>query len=237
MKLITAKNKLMLHMGEEGVNRGIKIEVGRVGWIGFVFRRDVGGFTLNFFLIGNLHLSWSSGRWDPDQEVKAYGGYIWPKAGEAIWMWRWNGGGSELARAGTMKSYPYMDRWFGKTVFSEKVVTRVLDWPLEMPEGPYYLDVTIERGKWTRPRWPFSRKRYRARIEVSNGGEIPVPLKDGTETGTYGETRNNLKSGSLNKVLRDYKFDLLRERHFVAGDEDWRPKNAEIGKARDGGAE
>lgn len=231
--LLRDKNKLMLHMGPEGVKRGIKAEVGRVGWFGFVFRRDVEGFTLNFFAYWNLHISWMSGKWDPDREVKAYGGYVWPKAGEAVWLWGWNGGGSQLDEPGVMKSYPYMDKWFGKTMFSERVVTNVTDWPFEMPEGVYYLDIKIEQAKWSRPWWPFTRKRYRARIEVSDGGEIPVPLKDGTESGTYGETRNMLKSGSLNKLLKAYRFDLIQERRFVAGDPDWRPKDAEIGHDRD----
>jgi len=229
MRFTRLKHGIMLVTSKDS---GVKLEWGRLGWFGLAVRRDLRGFTLNLFLYFSLHLSFAFHGERSDSEVKTYGGYIWPRAGQAIWLWAWNGGGSEISDPGTYKELNYMDFLFGRPVFTEKVLSNVTDWPLEMPEGPYYLDIRIERAKWKRPRWPFSSKKYRARIEVSEGKEIPVPTDDhGGESGTYGETRNDIKSGSLNRLLRSYKRDLIMERKFVTGDADWRPKDAEIGKS------
>lgn len=212
-------------------DRGLKLEWGRLGWFGAAFRRDLRGFTLNFFLYWNLHISFAYSQEKPDSEVKTYGFMIVPRDLMLILQWAWTGGGSEVSKPGTFKQINYGDILLGEPVFAERVVTNVLDWPFEMPEGPYYLDVKISEGAWKRPRSPFTRRLYRAVIVVSDGGEIPVPLQGGEESGTYGETRQGLKTKSLRRILKAYRRDLIEERRFVAGDADWRPKNAEISKS------
>lgn len=228
MKLVRLKHGVALIANKD---RGLKLEWGRLGWFGAAFRRDLRGFTLNFFFYFNFHLSFAYSQERPDVEVKTYGGMIVPRDQMAIWQWAWTGGGSEVSDRGLFKQFLYGDFLLGEPVFTESVVTDVKDWPFEMPEGPYWLDVKISQGAWKRPRSPFTRRLYRAVITVSDGGEIPVPLQGGEETGTYGETRQGLKTKSLKRILRAYRRDLIEERRFVAGDADWRPKNAEISKS------
>lgn len=205
-------------------DKGLKLEWGRLGWFGAAVRRDLRGFTLNFFLYWNLHISFAYSQERADSEVKTYGGMIVPAEMVMIWQWAWTGGGSEVSKPGTFLQWAYGDTLLGEPVFSERSLgtfKRVL----EMPEGPYWLDITVDEGSWKRPRSPFTRRVYRARIVVENEGEIPVPLEGGEESGTYGETRNGLKTRSLDKIIKAYKRDLMMERKSVTGDEYWQPKS------------
>ena len=221
MKTVKLKHGIVLVSKND---RGLKLEWGRLGWFGAAFRRDLRGFTLNFFLYFNLHISFAYSQEKPDSEVKTYGFMIVPRDLMLILQWAWTGGGSEVSKPGKFKQWAYGDQLFGEPVFAERQVgeyRRVM----EMPEGPYWLDIILDEGSWKRPRSPFTRRQYRARIVVENEGEIPVPLENGEESGTYGETRNGLKTRNLDKIIKDYKKDLMMERKFVAGDEFWRPKS------------
>lgn len=220
MKSVRLKHGIVLVSKND---RGVKLEWGRLGWFGFAVRRDLRGFTLNFFLYWNLHISFAYSQGSPDTEVKTYGLMIMPREMLVVWQWAWTGGGSEVSKPGTFKQWAYGDAILGEPVFAERNLgefKRVL----EMPEGPYWLDITLDEGSWHRPRSLFTRRQYRARIVVENGGEIPVPTSKTEESGTYGETRNGLSTRSLDKIVADYKRDLMMERKFVAGDEYWRPK-------------
>lgn len=221
MKTVKLKHGIVLVSKND---RGLKLEWGRLGWFGAAFRRDLRGFTLNFFLYFNLHISFAYSQERPDSEVKTYGFMLVPREMMMILQWAWTGGGSEVSKPGKFKQWAYGDQLFGEPVFAERQVgeyRRVM----EMPEGPYWLDIILDEGSWKRPRSPFTRRQYRARIVVENEGEIPVPLENGEESGTYGETRNGLKTRNLDKIIKDYKKDLMMERKFVAGDEFWRPKS------------
>lgn len=235
MKLYREKKRLIITTMKEGaeLERGwaLKFEWAKVGFIGFVFRRDLRGFTLNFFAWWSLHVSLAiAGSEKPDAEVKLYGGYLVPRDSVVTWMWRFNGGNSQVSDPGLYREWNYADALLGRPAFSERSLG-TFQRVLEMPEGPYWLKITLDEGSWKRPRWPWARRQYRARLEVEDEGEIPVPMPDGKESGTYGETRNGLKSRNLEKILKDYKRDLIEERRLVTGDADWRPSNAEIGKS------
>lgn len=230
MKLYREKQRLILTTMKEGeeLERGwaLKFEWANVGFVGFVFRRDLRGFTLNFFAWVSLHISLATaGPVDPEAEVKLYGGYLVPRHALATWMWRFNGGGSQLSDAGVYREWNYGDAILGVPVFSERSHGTILK-KLEMPEASYGLEVTIDEGTWKRPRWPLARRRYRARIQVADEREIPVPLPEGKESGTYGETRNNLTTKNVDTIIADYKRDLMEERKFVGGSYNWRPKEA-----------
>ena len=191
-------------------DKGLKLEWGRLGWFGLAFRRDLRGFTLNFFMYFNFHISFAYSQERPDSEVKTYGVMLMPVQQMITLQWAWTGGGSELSKPGTFKEFRYGDVLLGEPVFAERQVgeyRRVM----EMPEGPYWLDIILDEGSWKRPRSPFTRRVFRAKIEVTDGGEIPVPLENGEETGTYGETRNGLKTRNLDKIIKDYKRDLMME--------------------------
>jgi len=223
MKTVRLKHGVVLMTNKN--ERGVKLEWGRLGWFGFAVRRDLRGFTLNFFLYWNLHISFAFSQEKADTEVKTYGGMIVLREMVATWQWAWTGGGSEVSKPGTFKEFAYGDAIFGEPVFAERNIgtfKRVL----ELPEGPYWLEIVLDEGSWKRPRSPFTRRVYRAKIVVDNEGEIPVPTDaNGGETGTYGETRNGLKTRNLEKIVAAYKRDLMMERKFVAGDEYWRPKS------------
>ncbi len=226
MKIWRDKHRLFIKNGktDDGISRGVKIEWGKLGWFGFAYRQDPNGFTLNFFAYWNLHISFASGRYNPDGEVKTYGGMIVPQEKIITWQWAWTGGGSEVSKPGTFKQFAYGDILLGEPVFSERRIG-VFEKKLEMPEAAYGLEITLDEGSWKRPRSPFTRRQYRARILVADDREIPVPLSETEDSGTYGETRNGLKTRNIEKILKAYKHDLLEERRFVGGSYDWRPKN------------
>lgn len=206
-------------------DRGVKLEWGNLGWLGFAFRRDLRGFTLNFFVFFNLHISFAYSQGSADREVKTYGGFIMLREMLAVWQWAWTGGGSEISKPGTFKQWNYGDALLGAPAFSSHDRPAV-EHKLEMPEASYGLLVTVGVGEWKRPRSPFTKRLYRARIQVADDREIPVPTDaDGGESGTYGETRNGLKTGNVAKIVDDYKFDLMEERKFVGGSYDWKPKS------------
>lgn len=226
MKVWRAPHRIYIKNGnvDDGISRGVKIEWGQLGWLGFAFRKDPNGFTLNFFVWFNLHISFASGRYNPDGEVKTYGGMLMLREMLATWQWAWTGGGSELSKPGTFKQWNYGDAIFGEPAFTSYDKPTVYE-KLEMPEGNYGLDITVGEGKWKRPRSPFTKRLFRARIQVADDREIPVPLEGGEESGTYGETRNGLKTGNVKHIIADYKHDLMEERKFVGGSYDWRPKS------------
>lgn len=222
MKTIKLKHGIVLASAKD---RAVKLEWGRLGWFGFAFRRDLRGFTLNFFLYWNLHISFAYtpiDSIDQKREVKTYGGMIIPASQTAIWQWAWTGGGSEVNKPGIFREFAYGDIILGAPVFAERSIGTFRR-ELEMPEATYMIDVTVDEGSWKRPRSPFTRRLFRAKIEVADQGEIPVPTSETEESATYGETRNGLKSGSVSKILKDYKHDLMEERKFVGGSYDWRP--------------
>jgi len=220
MKIFRDKRKLILKIGE---HRGIKLEWGTLGWLGFAYRQDPNGFTLNFFLIVNLHLSYASGKDLGDREVKTWGGFLMPKQMIATWQWAWTGGGSEMSSPGTFKEWNFGDQIFGAPVFTESTMGTFLR-DLEMPEATYPLEITVDQGAWKRPRSPFTRRVWRAKIEVADGGEIPVPMPEGEDSATYGETRNDTKTPLPTRIMEAYKRDLMEERRIVGGSYDWQPK-------------
>lgn len=222
MRTFHDKRKLIIATKNDSA---VKIEWGRLGWLGLAFRRDLRGFTLNFFLYFNFHISVAYGVPKPETEVKTWGGFIMPREMLAVWQWAWTGGGSEVSKdAGTFREWNYGNAILGKQQFGERSLGTFTR-KLEMPEGNYGLEITLDEGSWRRPRWPFVKRMYRARIQVADDREIPVPLDDkGQESGTYGETRNGLNTRNIDKIVKDYKFDLMEERRWVGGSYDWRPK-------------
>lgn len=221
MKTIRLKHGIVLVSKND---KGLKLEWGRLGWFGFAFRRDIRGFTLNLFLYWNFHVSFAFLAARDDVEVKTYGGFIMPREQLAVWQWAWTGGGSEINAPGTFKEFPYGDFILGRKQFAERTVGN-FQRKLEMPEGVYGLEIQLDEGSWKRPRSPFTKRMFRARIQVADDREIPVPLDDkGAESGTYGETRNALKTSNIDKIVADYKHDLMEERRWVGGSYDWQPK-------------
>lgn len=146
------------------------------------------GLSLAIPLVGAIYLTLSGGplawlalkvlpEWNFDDgedrtfEVSVHDWAIW----WTVWRDRMASWSRQVPRWRQGSWHP-LDTFLGKQKYSERPF-HTGEIVVPMPERSYRGTIVLSEDTWKRPRWPFSRRLVRAKVDMLKGEQIPEPGK------------------------------------------------------------